>query len=310
MTFARRLFVMAIQCIRCGRAVLFAFVTLASAVSAHAKTAIHSLTKVIEHHSVGGVTVDLLGNIYVADFGEVVWKISLNGERRVFATGLYGASGNAIDDAGNLLQSSFYGNSITRIDRNGQATPWVTRGLSGPVGLAVDRHTGDVYVANCRGNSIARLTPDGAISPFATSEHFKCPNGIAFDGGGNLYVVNFRDNKMLKIDPKGAVELFATISDKGLGHLCFKDNRFYVAASQSNAIFEVRLDGTATRILGNGERGIVDGASAKARMSLPNGIGCHPWTHRLYINEFVGDPASLWPPRAIIREIILDTPSP
>jgi hypothetical protein len=108
---------------------------------------------------------------------------------------------------------------------------------------------------------------------------------------------------------KACIKLFATISDKGLGHLCFKDNRFYVAASKSNAIFEVRLDGTATRIIGNGERGIVDGARTKARMSLPNGIGCHPWTHRLYINEFVGDPASLWPPRAIIREIILDTPS-
>jgi hypothetical protein len=59
---------------------------------------------------------------------------------------------------------------------------------------------------------------------------FSCQNGISFDREGNLYVVNFRDNKMLKVDPKGAVAPFATISKKGLGHLCFKEDRFSVGA--------------------------------------------------------------------------------
>jgi sugar lactone lactonase YvrE len=91
-----------------------------------------------------------------------------------------------------------------------------------------------------------------------------------------------------------------------LGHLCFKEDRFYVTASQSHAIYEVTLDGTAKRILGNGEREIVDGAGAKARLSFPNGITVHPWARRLYINEFVNESTSSWPPRAIIREIILE----
>jgi len=111
---------------------------------------------------------------------------------------------------------------------------------------------------------------------------------------------------MLKIDPKGVVAPFATVSEKGLGHLCFKEDRFYVTASQSHAIYEVTLDGTAKRILGNGEREIVDGARAKARLSFPNGITVHPWARRLYINEFVNESTSSWPPRAIIREIILE----
>src|SRR5207247_6235565 len=179
-------------------------------------------TKVIEGHSTGGVTVDALGNIYVADFGEIVWKITPEGKRDVFASGLYGASGNAIDHEGNLFQANFYGDSITKIDRKGQAQPFATSGLSGPVGIAINKQTGDVYVANCRGNSIAKIARDGTVSSFAKSDLFRCPNGISFDREGNLYVVNFRDNKMLKVDPKGIVTPFATISEKGLGHLCLK----------------------------------------------------------------------------------------
>ena len=290
---------------RRSRAPWFVLALLFAAVSARAETEIRSLTGVINGHSTGGVTTDLVGNIFVADFGDFVWKITPEGERHVFASGLYGASGNAIDNEGNLLQSNFYGNSITRIDRKGQTTPFVTSGLSGPVGVAVNRQTGDISVANCSGNSIARIARDGTVSPFAKSDLLRCPNGIAFDREGNLYVVNYRDNKMLKIDPRGVVAPFATVSEKGLGHLCFKEDRFYVTAHESHAIYEVRLDGTVKRILGNGKRGIVDGAGAKARLSFPNGIASSPYGRRLYINEYVNESTSSLPRRTIIREIVL-----
>lgn len=288
-----------------SRARVFIIAVLFAIASAHAEPEIHALTKVIENHSVGGVTTDALGNIYVADFGEIVWKLTPAGERHEFASGLYGASGNAIDKQGNLLQSNFYGDSITQIDRKGQAKEFVTSGLSGPVGIAINKQTGDVYVANCRGNSISKITPDGAVSSFAKSDLFRCPNGIAFDREGNLYVVNFRDNRMFKVDPKGNVTQFATVSEKGLGHLCFREDRFYVTAYESHEIYEVTLDGTVKRILGNGERGVVDGAGAKARLSFPNGIACHPWAPRIYINEFVNESTSSLPGRAIVREITL-----
>jgi hypothetical protein len=110
---------------------------------------------------------------------------------------------------------------------------------------------------------------------------------------------------MMKIDPKGAVAPFATISEKGLGHLCFKGDRFYVTAFWSHEIYEVTLDKTVKRILGNGERAIVDGVGAKARLSFPMGIACHPWAPRLYINEDVNDSGAALPRRSIIRVITL-----
>jgi sugar lactone lactonase YvrE len=191
------------------------------AANARAAIEIHALTEVIEGHQVGGVTADMVGDLYVADFGDTVWKITMEGERRVFATGLYGASGNAID------------------------------------------------------------------------------------GQGNLYTVNFRDNRMLKIDRQGTVSLFASVSDQGLGHVCFSTDRFYVTAFRANEIFQVTLDGKAKRILGTGERGLVDGPDGTARLTFPNGIACHPWGERLYINEYVGETDSSVPRRAIVRQIIL-----
>jgi len=290
-----------------GRALVFEAMLLLAAISAHPQAEIHSLTKVIEGHAVGGVTTDLVGNIYVADFGDIVWKITPEGEHEVFASGLYGASGNAIDNEGNLLQSNFYGDSITKIDRKGQAKPFVN-GLSGPVGIAINKQTGDVYVANCRGNSIAKITGNNATSTFAKSDLFKCPNGVAFDHEGNLYIANFRDNKILKIDSKGSVKPFVTVSEKGLGHLCFCQGRLYVTAFHSHEIYEVTLDGTVKRILGNGQRGVVDGAGMKARLSFPNGIACSPWSRRLYVNEYVNDSEESLPRRTIVREIVLGSP--
>jgi DNA-binding beta-propeller fold protein YncE len=291
---------------RCVTTVIAAASLLLAAVCARAATEIRPVTEVIEGHAVGGVTMDLVGNLYVADFGDFVWKITPEGKRQVFASGLYGASGNAIDHDGNLLQSNFYGDSITRIDRKGEAKPFATSGLSGPVGIAINKQTGDVYVANCRSNSIARIAPDATVTVFARSELLRCPNGLAFDANGNLYTVNFRDNRMLEIDPQGAVTAFATVSAKGLGHLCFNEDRFYVTAYHSHELYEVMLDGTVRRILGNGERGVVNGTADRARLSFPNGIACNPWVRRLYINEYVNDSDESLPRRTIIREVVVD----
>jgi len=59
------------------------FVVLLAAIPARAQPEIRSLTPVIQGHNVGGVTIDLVGNIYVADFGDIVWKITPEGKRTV-----------------------------------------------------------------------------------------------------------------------------------------------------------------------------------------------------------------------------------
>jgi DNA-binding beta-propeller fold protein YncE len=263
---------------------------------------IHPLTEVMAGHPVGGVTVDAVGNLYVADFGDVVMKIPPGGEPRVFAEGFYGSSGNAVDHLGNLYQSSYFGDFVTKIDRTGHATLVTATGLRGPVGIAIEQASGALYVANCGGNSVSRIGADGVAVTFARSGLFKCPNGIVFDGAGLLYVVNFSDGHMLKIDPSGHVAVFASLPSKGLGHVCFKKDRFYVTAFASHELYQVNLTGAVKRILGNGERSIVNGSGDSVRLSYPNGIACDPWGPHLYINEFDGEPATR---RSIVRQIDL-----
>ena len=79
-------------------ALLFVLALLFAPVSVRAETELRSLTGIIKGHQVRGVTI--------ADFSDLVWKITPEGERQVFASGLYGASGNPIDNEGNLLQSN------------------------------------------------------------------------------------------------------------------------------------------------------------------------------------------------------------
>jgi DNA-binding beta-propeller fold protein YncE len=279
-------------------------VLLFFAVSAHAQS-IHPLTDIMQGHQVGGVAVDAVGNLYVADFGDIVWKIPPEGQPEVFARGFYGSSGNAIDHQGNLFQSSYYGDFITKIDRTGHTTLFTSSGLKGPVGIAIDPTTGDLYVANCNGNTIAKVSGDGVAAPFAQGDLLQCPNGVVFDAAGTLYVVNYRNNHMLKIDRGGNVSLFATVSAHGLGHVCFKKDRFYVTAFAAHEIYEVKLNGAVTRVLGNGQRGVVNGSGDRVRLSYPNGIACDPWTPHLYINEFDNDADEGSPRRAIVRQIDL-----
>lgn len=236
--------------------------------------------------AVGGVAVDRLGLVYVADFAETVYKITPDGRVSVFATGLYGASGNAVDSHGNLLQASFLGDAITRIDRHGNQEVLAADGLQGPVGIAVDEDD-RLVVCNCRGNYLARVTPDGQVSRFAESDLFRCPNGITRGPDGDYYVVNFSDGRMLRVTSDGAVSEFALIPGGGNGHVAFAQGAFYVTGFQSQRVYKVETDGEVAPFAGVGSVGENDGPVAEASFSWPNGIAVGPTGDRLYINDFV-----------------------
>jgi len=256
--------------------------------------------------AVGGVAVDAIGTIYVADFAETVYKIRPDGRASVFATGLYGASGNAIDPAGNLYQSSFSGNYITKIDRHG-SQEIVARGLQGPVGIALS--DGDLFVCNCRGNSVARVGSDGRVATFAESPLFNCPNGITRAPDGTLYVVNFSDEKMLRIGSDGEVAEFATLPGGGNGHVTFARGSLYATSFQGHRVYRVSQNGEVSLLAGTGARGETDGAALEATFSWPNGIAAGPQGDRLYINDYVNrtPPTTAIPPvpRSTLRVVML-----
>jgi sugar lactone lactonase YvrE len=257
--------------------------------------------------AVGGLTVDRLGYVYVADFGERVWKVSPFGEVTELATDLYGASGNAVDSHGALFQANFFGNTISRISRDGASEIFVT-GLNGPVGISIDS-ANNLYVCNCAGNSISKVTSDGTVSEFASGDHFNCPNGITRDTDDNLYVVNFSDGRLLKITPNGQAAQLAIIPGGGNGHVTFAAGELYVTGFRSNRVYRVTLGGDVTTVAGTGAFSATDGPGPQATFATPNGIAYDAVRDRLYTNDYlIPFPQRRFvPPRSVVRQIRFPT---
>jgi len=243
----------------------------------------------------GGIAIDAEGNIYVADFGAAlnnangtqVWKITPDGERTEFATGLQGASGNVFDNDGNLLQSNIAGSTVSRITPNGTVSTFVSDGIRGPVGVTVDKDD-NVYVSNCGNSTIRKVTPDGVSTSFALGPLFtSCPNGLTIDNDGNVYAGTFGGGRVIKITPEGTSSLLANVPGSSIGHLAFANDRLYVVSRGNNSIYELTLNGTLTKIAGTGSRGNADGPALQATFSVPNGIGVSPDGTKIYISSAV-----------------------
>lgn len=240
--------------------------------------------------AVGGIAVDQLGFVHIADFRNTVWRLSPDGDLVKLADGLYGASGNAIGPRGYLYQSSFYGNYVSRISRTGEIETWADEGLSGPVGIAASSD-GDLFVVNCNADSISRIASDRTVTEFVRSDMMACPNGITFDDRGDLYVVNFNNTQVLRITPDAVVSVFSDIPGAaGNGHIAFTRGAFFVTKLRGNQIFRVQRDGSYSVLAGTGEAGEADGPALDATLTRPNGIGASPTGEVLWINDLVQGP--------------------
>ena len=249
--------------------------------------------------SVGEVERDVVGNLFVADFAERVWKISPSGELSVFANTMYGSSGNTLDSRGHLYQSQFYGNSIVQINRyNGEITEVAHDGLAGPVGITFKGK--DLYVCNCNNNTIGRVREGQTKAEvFAQSSLLNCPNGIISGRDGNIYVVNFNDPNVVRIDTAGNASVFVKLPAQTGGHIAEYRGNYYITSFSSHKIFKVSFDGKITAFAGTGTPGIKNGEGSQAQFSFPNGIAVG--TGGLYVNDLLGRGTPN--PRTVVRKV-------
>ncbi|MDX1501563.1 MAG: tetratricopeptide repeat protein [Thermoanaerobaculia bacterium] len=253
--------------------------------------------------ALGGVTVDALGFLYVANFHDRVWRISPEGEVETLARGFYGSSGNAIDSRGDLYQANFNGNTIDRVSRTGGVTRFADTGLSGPVGIAVDADD-NLFVCNCSGNYLAKVTPTGEVSRFAKGERFSCPNGITFGPDGALYVTNYNHLDILRVTPEGEASVFTTVpGGAGNAHIAFSKGFFYVTKIIANLVVKVSPEGEVFPLAGTGQPGDDDGPADEATFYRPNGIALSPAGDRIYLNTVIGEHGQPKPSWIAVRVI-------
>ena len=257
--------------------------------------------------NLGGMTIDRLGFLYVANFRDAVWRVSPDGEVTELTRSLYGASGNAVDRRGDLYQANFFANSITRIARTGEVTTFVDQGLQGPVGLVFDAE-GTMYVCNCNGNSISRVSPAGEVEPFAAGEMFACPNGMVMGDDGHLYVTNFNNVDILRVSPEGEAERFVSVpGGAGNAHITSAKGFLYVTKIIANRVVKISGEGEITPLAGTGAPGHDDGPALEATLFRPNGIVASPQGDRLYFNSMIGEYSQPVASRITVRTIDLVT---
>ncbi len=147
-----------------------------------------------------GVSVDSLGNVYVADYGN-------NEIRKVTSAGIVTT----------LAGSTSAGHA----DGSGTVATF-----SGPAGVAVDS-SGNVYVADFHNNEIRLINASDVVSTLAgsltaghsdgqgSSASFDGPNDVAVDAAGNVYVADSLNNEIRLVAPSGLVSTLAGTGAQG-----------------------------------------------------------------------------------------------
>jgi sugar lactone lactonase YvrE len=139
-----------------------------------------------------GIATDVVGNVYVLDSSDTIFKFVPSVSRSVFGRVTGQGFGLAFDGAGNLYAADFAEATIYRFASDGTRTvfagPEAFPEGSSPVGLSFD-HSGNLFCStegDPGNDSILVFAPDASESTFATG--LTQPRGLAFDATGNLFV--------------------------------------------------------------------------------------------------------------------------
>ncbi len=235
-----------------------------------------------------GITVDISGNLYVAD--------ELNDNIR------------KITSAGVVTTLAGPENSSSYLDGTG-----ANARFQNPSGVTVD-NAGNIYVADSQNQVIRKISPAGVVSTLAgragvpgeqdgagNEALFDQPCGIAADQFGNVYVTDNHSGAIRKVTPAGVVSTIAGSSGSGYqdgpaatsqflfpaGIAIDQTGNLYVT-EQDNLIRMIATNGMVSTIAGSPQRdtngfpvnlyayyhigGYVDGTGANARFNFPSGI--------------------------------------
>ena len=238
-----------------------------------------------------GVTVDPSGSFYIADYQNVVRKVSPQDLiSTVAGTGAYGFGGDG-------------GIGIS-------ATPQVE--LAHPCGMALDKG-GNLYIADSGNNRIRMVNPSGYITTVAGSgpgsgnpgfyggdggyaifAGLNSPQGVAVDAAGNVYIADTQNNRIRKLtfgSPVGAI--ITTVAGSGAagfsgdGDLAVNAQIYrpfgvaldgagnlYFTDSFNNRIRKIDANGIITTVAGSGKASFSGdgGPATSATLSFPTGI--------------------------------------
>lgn len=220
----------------------------------------------------GGVAVDSVGNVFVADKGNhVIRKIDTGGNVTTFA-GQMDIPGFA-DNTGTLAQ------------------------FNQPSDIGIDG-SDNLYVADLVNNRIRKITPAAVVTTLAGQAapgftdntgalaQFDQPRALDVDGAGNVYVASLGNDAIRKVTSAGVVTTLSGDGTAGLVNGAGVSARFndpsgvavdsagnvYIADKSNHVIRKVTAAGITSTFAGNGTSGLTNGLKTNAQFFEPTGI--------------------------------------
>jgi len=202
-------------------------------------------------HNPRGITFDSIGNLYIANYTDLnILKITPDGVSSIFSAGnlIIKPFFIAFDSSGYLyVVNGGPTNTICKISPDGTQSPFITSGLSYPIGIAIDV-SDNLYVStndSSTTTAILKFRPDGTSfgAPFATSfVSAQTLFGMAFDSIGNLYVAS-SIGTVFKITPDGTKSTFVSGLNGAYGLTFDKGGNLYISNSTST-VYKVPVNTT------------------------------------------------------------------
>jgi trimeric autotransporter adhesin len=183
-----------------------------------------------------GVTVDSIGNVFIADSGNATVRMVSAATGIISTVAGYGVIGYGnfpgdggpavqnllgfpyavtVDESGNVYFADVGTSSIRKVGRNGNIST-IASNVS-TASLTTDP-AGNLYYADYRNNVIDKLLPDGTVVAIAGTgipgyagdagpgavAQFNQPYGIAIDSSANIYVADYGNDVIRKLSPVAA----------------------------------------------------------------------------------------------------------
>jgi streptogramin lyase len=198
-------------------------------------------------HCVRGLSIDKLGNIYIADTGN-------NSIRKINS------------------ETGFSENIKTDIE------------LSNPYGITVG-NDGTIYISDSYADRIMAINPEGHCEVIAGNVNgfsdgvgkeakFSLPQGIQLDGEGNLIVADSKNNAIRKIDKQFNVTTVATGFLSPYGVAIDKKGNIFVADYGNNAIKVIDKKGKVRPVVGDYNSSYKETPN---NLSMPTGMDIDPF---------------------------------
>jgi uncharacterized protein (TIGR03437 family) len=225
-----------------------------------------------------GITLDALGNLYIADYGNNRIRVVSNGNiSTVAGNGTAGFSG----DGGPATAASIYEPQSVAVDSTGQL--FITdfgNDRVRKVSVGTSR-----IITTVAGNGLIGFSGDGSS---ATAASFAGTAYVVVDSGGQLFISDFYNGRVRKVSG-GTVTTIAGIGGGTIfgdggpaisAGLLYTDDvavdangNLYIADSSNNVIRKVS-GGVITTVAGTGTAGFSGdgGPASSAAMNLPLGI--------------------------------------